>query len=171
MIHLYCGDGKGKTSAAFGLALRAAGQGRPVVIAQFLKGGESGERQALAGHPKVCLIPSPRHVKFVFDMEEAERQAEAERQQALFQAAWRAVPEEGPCLLVLDELCAAISTRMLPLEMALARLERCRPEVEVVITGREPPCELMERADYVTEMRKLRHPYDRGIAARRGIEW
>ena len=171
MIHLYCGDGKGKTTAAFGLALRAAGQGRTVVIAQFLKGENSGERRALRDQPQVILLPLPEQVKFLFDMSEEERQAEAERQQTLFLAAWQSVPAEGPCLLVLDELCAALTTGMLSSEMVLDRLDRCAPELEVVMTGREPPDDLLERADYITEMRKLRHPYDRGRGARRGIEW
>ena len=171
MLHLYCGEGKGKTTAAFGLALRAAGWGVPVVIAQFLKGEDSGERRALEGRPNVLLLPVPRQMKFLSAMSREERRREDERQNALFQAAWQAVPDQGPCLLVLDELCALLTAGILSQELVLRYLDQCRPEVEVVITGREPPSGVIERADYMTEMRKLRHPYDRGVKARQGIEW
>ena len=73
LLHLYYGDGKGKTTAAMGLALRMAGRGRPVVIAQFLKGADSGERPALARLPQVTLLPVPERVKFLFAMTEEER--------------------------------------------------------------------------------------------------
>ena len=74
MIHLYCGDGKGKTTAAMGLALRMAGRGKPVVIAQFLKGADSGERYALSLLPKVTLLPAPEQIKFSFQLTPEERE-------------------------------------------------------------------------------------------------
>ena len=98
MIQIYCGDGKGKTTAAIGLAVRAAGRGNPVVIAQFLKSADSGERLILGKLSGVTLLEIPDEMKFVF-----------------------------------------------------AELER--------------------RADYITEMKKRRHPFDQGQAARKGIEW
>ena len=152
MIHLYCGDGKGKTTAAMGLALRMAGRGKPVVIAQFLKGADSGERYALSLLPKVTLLPAPEPIKFSFQLTQAEAAAR----------------KEACGLLVLDEVCAAVNTGLLPLERVLACLDRV--SCEVVLTGRDPVPELWERADYITEMEKLRHPYDRGIAARPGVE-
>ena len=79
MIHLYCGDGKGKTTAAMGLALRMAGRGKPVVIAQFLKGADSGERYALSLLPKVTLLPAPEQIKFSFQLTPEERAAEQKR--------------------------------------------------------------------------------------------
>ena len=169
MIHIYCGDGKGKTTAAMGLALRAAGHGRRVVIAQFLKNGKSGERTALSALPAVEMLPAPEVVKFTFQMTEEERRQEAERQSELLEAAFRAA--EGADLLVLDELCAALSAGMVVLSRVLALLDS-RPEgLEVVITGRDPSPELLERAGYITEMVKRRHPFDRGVQAREGVEW
>ena len=76
-----------------------------------------------------------------------------------------------PDLLVLDELCSAVSTGMVPLELVTAFLDRRPAELEVVITGRDPAAELERRADYITEMKKIRHPFDKGVAARKGIEW
>ena len=87
MIHLYCGNGKGKTTAAMGLALRAAGRGERVVIAQFLKGADSGERYALAQLSQVELLPLPEQVKFTFQMDEQERLEASRRSRALLEVA------------------------------------------------------------------------------------
>lgn len=167
MLHLYCGNGKGKTTAAMGLALRAAGRGKRVVIAQFLKGADSGERLALARLPQVTLLPVPDTVKFSFRMSEDERRAEAQRYQDLLKLISRTA--RGCFLLVLDEACAAVNTGLLPLEDLLACLDSL--ECEIVLTGRDPAPELMERADYITSMEAVRHPFEQGITAREGIEF
>ena len=119
--------------------------------------------------PTVELLPAPEVVKFTFQMTEEERRREAERQSGLLEAAFRAA--EGAGLLVLDELCAALSAGMVALPRLLELLDS-RPEgLEVVITGRDPSPELLERAGYITEMVKRRHPFDRGVQAREGVEW
>lgn len=167
MLHLYCGNGKGKTTAAMGLALRAAGRGKRVVIAQFLKGADSGERQALSQLPQVTLLPVPDTVKFSFRMTDEERQAEAQRYQQLLSLICK---EAQDCfLLVLDEACAAVSTGLLPLDELLSCLDRLN--CEVVITGRDPAPQLVERADYITSMEAVRHPFIQGVTAREGIEF
>lgn len=167
MLHLYCGNGKGKTTAAMGLALRAAGRGKRVVIAQFLKGADSGERFALAQLPQVTLLPVPDTVKFSFRMTEEERHMEAQRYQDLLEQIHR---EAQSCfLLVLDEACAAVNTGLLPLEDLLSCLDGL--ECEVVLTGRDPAPQLVERADYITSMEAVRHPFEQGISARKGIEF
>ena len=167
MLHLYCGNGKGKTTAAMGLALRAAGRGKRVVIAQFLKGADSGERFALAQLPQVTLLPVPNTVKFSFHMTKEERRAEAQRYQDLLEQIQRAAQD---CfLLVLDEACAAVNTGLLPLEDLLSCLVSL--ECEVVLTGRDPAPQLVERADYITSMEAVRHPFEQGISAREGIEF
>ena len=167
MIHLYCGNGKGKTTAAMGLALRAAGRGERVVIAQFLKGADSGERYALAQLPRWSCCPCPKQVKFTLQMDEQERREAASRCQALLaQARERA---KDCFLLVLDEACAAVNSGLLPLEELLDCLDSLT--CEVVLTGRDPAPQLLERADYITQMEPLRHPYQRGVTARKGIEW
>ena len=167
MLHLYCGNGKGKTTAAMGLALRAAGRGKRVVIAQFLKGADSGERFALAQLPQVTLLPVPDTVKFSFRMTEEERRAEARRYQDLLELIRQEA--QGCFLLVLDEACAAVNTGLLPLEDLLACLDSL--ECEVVLTGRDPAPQLAERADYITSMEGVRHPFEQGISARKGIEF
>lgn len=167
MIHLYCGNGKGKTTAAMGLALRAAGRGERVVIAQFLKGADSGERYALAQLPQVELLPLPRQVKFTFQMGEQERLEASQWCRTLLEVA----RERGKnsFLLVLDEACAAVNSGLLPLKDLLDCLDNLT--CEIVLTGRDPAPQLLERADYITQMEPLRHPYQRGITARKGIEW
>jgi len=110
MVHLYCGEGKGKTTAAMGLALRMAGRGKRVVVAQFLKGADSGERYALAMLPQVTLLPLPERVKFSFQLTPEEREAEQVRYLALAEQA-RTLGAQPDCgLLVLDEVCAAVNT-------------------------------------------------------------
>lgn len=166
MIHLYCGPGKGKTTAAMGLALRMAGRGKRVVIAQFLKGADSGERYALAALPQVRLLPVPERIKFSFQLTQAEREQEQRRYLAMLDG----VAAEAPFdLLILDEACAAVNTGLLPLERVLSLLDSL--ECEVVITGRDPAPELGARAGYITRFEKVRHPYDRGIPAREGVEY
>lgn len=169
MVHIYCGDGKGKTTCAMGLAVRAAGHGRKVVVAQFLKGSNSGERTVLESLPTVNCLPVPETIKFIFAMDEQEKaQARVQMTAAFTQAAEAGRDSD---LLVLDELCGAITTGMVPLEEVLAFLDSRPEQLEVVITGRDPALELQERADYITEMRKVKHPFDKGVNAREGIEW
>ena len=169
MLHIYCGDGKGKTTCSMGLAVRAAGHGRSVVVAQFLKGGNSGERVVLESLPSVNCIPVPETIKFVFAMNEQEKTEARAQMTGAFEQAVAA--SRNSDLLVLDELCSAISTGMVPLETVLDFLDNCPEQLEVVITGRDPAPELQERADYITEMRKVKHPFDKGVNAREGVEW
>lgn len=169
MLHIYCGDGKGKTTCAMGLAVRAAGHGRRVVVAQFLKGANSGERAVLESLPTVNCLSVPETIKFIFMMDEAEKAQARTEMTAAFTRAVEASRDSD--LLVLDELCGAITTGMVPLETVLAFLDARPDNLEVVITGRDPAPELQERADYITEMRKIKHPFDQGVNAREGIEW
>lgn len=170
-VHLYCGEGKGKTTCAMGLALRALGRGMEVTVLQFLKSEDSGERLALAQLPHVHLVPVPKQMKFSRAMNEEERRWAAAEFAQMMDVAERAADGEAGRLVVLDEVCAAVNAGLLPLERVTEFLDHRPPETEVVLTGRNPSAELMERADYITEMKKLAHPYDKGVAARRGIEY
>ena len=169
MIHIYYGDGKGKTTAAMGLALRMAGRGCGVVIAQFLKGGDSGERLALAQLPRVTLLPVPEQVKFTFQLSPAERETEGRRALALLEEAARLASSPDCGLLVLDEVCDGVNTGLLPLEALLQTLDSL--PCEVVLTGRDPHPELLARAHYLTCCSKVRHPFDQGTPARPGVEF
>lgn len=171
MLHIYHGDGKGKTTCAFGLALRALGRGWTVTVVQFLKSEHSGERFALSSLPGATLLPLPERVTFSFRMTEEER-AEARTRYAGQCAGALALARSGQArLLVLDEVCAALNTGLLTLDTVTSLLDALPPDTETVLTGRNPPEELLRRADYITEFVKQRHPYDRGVAAREGIEF
>ena len=170
MLHLYCGEGKGKTSAALGLALRMAGRGGRVLLVQFLKGADSGERFALAHVPGVELLEVPQRVKFSFQLSQREREAEAGRYEAMLTAIEGRLNRGAMDLLILDEICSAVQTSLVPLPRVLGLLDQARP-LEVVLTGRNPPEAFCQRADYLTRFENLRHPYDAGVAARRGVEF
>lgn len=170
LIHIYCGDGKGKTTAALGLSLRAAGRGMQVCIVQFLKSTETGELNILRQIPNVQIIRSQEHLGFTFRMNEEQKRHAALVQQELFAKA-SATALSGSCdLLVLDEIMAAINSGMVEAEQVKQLLCSKPEELEVVLTGRNPPQELIELADYVSQIQKVKHPFDRGIAARDGIE-
>jgi cob(I)alamin adenosyltransferase len=171
LTHVYTGDGKGKTTAALGLALRAAGCGRRVLIVQFLKGRESGEVRALAFLPNITLLRLDRDYGFYKTMPEEDRKLVRERHDRLLsEAVDRALA--GDCdLLLLDELIPAYRYGAVDRERVDFFLENKPEGLELVLTGRDAPSELLERADYITEMQKRRHPFDRGITAREGIEY
>ncbi|HJA47726.1 MAG TPA: cob(I)yrinic acid a,c-diamide adenosyltransferase [Candidatus Agathobaculum intestinipullorum] len=170
-VHLYCGDGKGKTTAAVGLAVRFAGRGGKVVVAQFLKDGTSGECRALAKLETVTMLAANPVRKFSFQMNEEEKQRTADAVQRTFATATGYAVREGAGLLILDEVCAAISCGFLDEQAVLDFLDGRSDTLEVVLTGRDPSEALQERADYITEMVKRRHPFDDGVTAREGIEW
>ena len=171
MIHIYCGDGKGKTSAAVGLAVRAAGCGKKVLFARFLKNEESGELAVLDKISEIEVIHLEKSFGF-FSTLSAKEKEEVHR---VYESLWRRmlsmISDDAYDVLVLDEFMAAYRYGVISRESALEFL-RERPEsLEIVLTGRDPDERLVELADYVSEIRKVKHPFDRGIRARRGIEY
>lgn len=170
LVHLYCGDGKGKTTAAVGLAVRHSGRGGKVVFAQFLKDGTSGECRVLAKLGVTVLAANPVG-KFSFRMTEEEKAETAAALGRTFDAATGFAVRERATLLVLDEICAAVNCGFLPEKTLMEFLESRPDSLEVVLTGRDPSENLQVHADYITEMKKRRHPFDEGVAAREGIEF
>lgn len=170
-IHVYCGDGKGKTTAAVGLAVRAAGTGKRVLLVQFLKGRDTGELHSLAQIPEITVLRGKASEKFTFQMNERELQEVYDNQTKNLLTALEEA-RKGHCdLLILDEIMGALSTETVD-EDLLKSLVLYKPEpLELVLTGRNPPDWIVEAADYVTQMEKVKHPYDRGIQARRGVEY
>ena len=169
MMHIYYGDGKGKTTAALGLALRWVGRGGKVVIAQFLKGADSGERVAWKELPNVTLLPVPEKLPFLWDMTVEERKNAAEEAKNMLQCSCEQTTAKT--LLVLDELCGAVEGGLLSEQWVTEQLQQLPQGAEVVITGRNPPKTWLERADYVTEMCARKHPYAEGVQARKGVEY
>ena len=170
LIHLYCGDGKGKTTAAVGLAVRHAGAGGKVVLAPFLKDGTSGECRALAGLKNVTMLAANPCGKFSFQMSGEEKQECRAAVGRTFAAATGFAVREGATLLVLDEVCAAVNRGFLDEDALLAFLDG-RPEgLEVVLTGRGREEGRPARAECISVTVKARPPNDRGVGARKGIE-
>ena len=169
LIQIYTGDGKGKTTAALGLAVRALGHGARVAVVQFMKGSDIyGERKTLKDLPGVTLIQTGR-TKCIFHGDETEEDfAEARRG---LEAAREFLTSGKYDLVILDEINVAIDFGLLKTEDALSWLSAKRESTEVVLTGRNAPAELIEIADLVSEMREIKHPYRRGVTARRGIEY
>ena len=171
MIQLYTGEGKGKTTAAIGQAVRAAGRGFKVLIVQFLKGRDSGELHSLAQLPKVTVLRLSRDYGFVKYMSAESLALVHQEHDALLAEAAEAL-QTGACeVLILDEIAAAARHELVNLPKLLALLDAKPVTAEIVMTGRDAPDTLIERADYITEMRKIKHPFDQGIPARKGIEW
>lgn len=169
LIHLYCGDGKGKTTAALGLALRAAGAGKQVVFTQFFKDGSSSEMKPLAALPGVRVFHADTVRGFYRNMTPSQREQAGKDYTALFRQVTQAAQEAD--LLILDEIVSACNRGVVPEKLVTDFLREKPARLEVVLTGRNPSAALLELADYITEMRKLRHPFDRGIGARKGIEF
>lgn len=169
LIQLYTGDGKGKTTAALGLALRAAGHGLRTYIGQFMKGVDYGELESIGRLQPYVTIEQYGQPTFVHlheatpeDVERAREGLEKARA-AMFGGAYD--------IVVLDEVCVALHFELLTLDQILALIEEKPTHVELVLTGRRAPPELVERADLVTEMREVKHPYTQGVEAREGIEY
>lgn len=168
LVHIYCGSGKGKTTAAAGLALRCAGSGGKVVFYQFLKDGRSSEIAVLKKIPGITVIDGPDEMKFTFQMTDEEKRALAKR--FLEDLEKIRAEAEDAAMAVLDEALDAVNLGFLPLEKLTGFIDGRSEATEVVLTGRDPAAELCERADYITDMQKIKHPYDLGIKARPGIE-
>lgn len=171
LFHVYYGEGKGKTTAAMGLALRAIGQGRRVLIAQFLKTGRSGELLALACIPEALVFEVEPIGKFTFAMTDEEKREAGTRQTAQLKRLLAAVEAEKPGLMVFDELALAVTLDLIEEEDAAQLIEAGLKYGEVAVTGRYAPASMLKRADYVTQMQKQRHPFDQGIRARKGVEF
>jgi cob(I)alamin adenosyltransferase len=167
LIHLYIGNGKGKTTAAAGLSVRAIGRGKTVVFTQFLKTGETGELNSLE-KLGVKIIRGNRNFGWIKDMSAETKSLCREDEYRLLKKT--AQSSSGAGLIVLDEVLDALNAGFLDGEDIRAFIEGKDSGAELVITGRNPPEWLLEAADYVSEIKKIKHPYDRGIKARLGIE-
>ena len=172
LIHVYFGDGKGKTTAALGLAIRAAGCGKNVVIVQFLKNWKCGEHNSLSNLQNVTLLRGKTAKgKFIHDMNDDEKLETKTAQDECIKNAV-ALVENGKCdVLILDEVIDAQRLGVIDTDI-IEKIVYNKPDMlELVITGHSPEARLLEHADYITEMVKRKHPYDEGINARQGIEF
>ena len=170
MIEIYCGAGKGKTTAALGLTVRAAGAGMRVLFVQLMKGGETSELGSLAGLG-IEVRRCDRDYGFSFRMSENDRSAITQCHDRLLSGVLDAMQQGTADLIVLDELFAAYNAGLLDKTAAERLVQSCPPEIELVLTGRAPAAVFLDAADYISEIQAVRHPFERGITARKGIEY
>ncbi len=175
MIHLYTGNGKGKTTAAIGLCIRAAGWDQQVCFAQFMKGNDTGELHVLKSLPGVTILRSEKNFGFYSSMSESDKEELTKIHNCILDRILELV-ESGNCqLIIMDEITYPAHWGLLDMEK-LKRLlafgkQGADKETELVLTGRNAQNFLSDMADYVTEMECVRHPYEKGTGARKGIEF
>jgi cob(I)alamin adenosyltransferase len=168
LLIVHTGAGKGKTTAALGLAFRALGQGMKVGIVQFIKGAIPTGEAALAAR----LAPLAMFTMgdgFTWNTQDRAKDMASARK--AWDKALSLLRDESFDLVILDELNVVLKHDYLPLEEVLAELRRKRPMLHVVVTGRNAPTELIDLADLVTEMKLVKHPYRAGVKAQKGIEF
>lgn len=171
-LHVYTGEGKGKTTAAMGLALRSLGHGNRVLVAQFMKNGVSGELKALGCFPNALVRTAPPIKGFISKLNEAERGQAAMEQAAFAEEMIRLIKAEKPQTVVLDEINVALHRGMLSEDTAARLIDTALGCAETLATGRNAPDWLCDRADYVSRIAAEKHPYrTRKQAARKGVEW
>ncbi len=194
LVHVITGDGKGKTTSSLGTALRAVGQGFKVYIIQFMKGEDTGEIFAIKKYiPNITIVPFGRMALkdkqtrvFHYDGEGADKpigppggkyyyfpsdDKEEEPSRRAMEHAFHIVKSGEHNLVILDEVNCVIDKNIVPIEAIFKLIEEKPKHVELILTGRGAPQELIKKADYVNEIKSIKHPYDRGILARRGIEY
>ena len=169
LVHIYCGKGKGKTTASVGLSVRAAGAGKRVLFVQFFKNGVSSEVKMLSLLPGVETLVNERYVNFFLKMDDEQKAEASEIYAQLLDKALSIANDFD--LLVLDEIISTCHYGIVDEAKLIEFLDSRAEGLEVVLTGRKPSERMMERADYITEMTKIKHPYDKDIPARKGIEF
>jgi len=167
-IHVYTGNGKGKTTAALGLALRAAGAGKKVFFAQFVKGKPYSEIEAVEKFVPEIVIKQFGLGCFIV---EKPTKADIQAAQTGLAEVTEILKSKKYDVVVLDEATIALYYQLFSIDEFLDVLKNKKPETEVVVTGRYSPPELIEVADLVTEMKEVKHYYTKGIEARKGIEY
>lgn len=170
-LHVYFGQSKGKTTCAMGLAIRAAGQGKKVLVSQLMKTNTSGELASLRLIPNITIVLGEPITKLTNMMTEQELAEEKQRQRANFEKICGEIRKVQPDMIVLDELLVAEHMDFVDTQRVLDSIDEWLETSEVVLTGHWASEVIRERADYVTEMVKCKHPYDQGVMARRGVEF
>ncbi|MGB9679575.1 MAG: cob(I)yrinic acid a,c-diamide adenosyltransferase [Minisyncoccia bacterium] len=171
LLQIYTGDGKGKTTASIGLGIRAAGRGFKVYMVQFLKGADTGELYTLKSIENFKVFRFQTTEKFFWTLNEEEKKVLAEDMKKAYDFVVDVLKNKKCDLLILDEIMGAIHSKIYSIEDVLKLIDMKPQEIEMVLTGRAAPKELIEKADLVTEMKMIKHPFEKGIQARYGIEY
>lgn len=167
MLQIYCGEGKGKTTASLGLALRMAGAGMKVAFVQFMKGGDTSELASLALIDSITVMRCDRDYGFFNTLSEQDKRELTDCHNSLLDSAFSSEYDA----VILDEFNFAYGHALMDCGKADRLILGCKDEFEIVITGRSPADKFVEAADYVSEITCVKHPYKKGITARKGIEY
>ena len=170
LVHIYSGDGKGKTTASIGLSIRCAGSGGDVLFSQFIKNNESSELNILKQIPNIQLITCDKTFGFISRLSEEERFEVKKVYSDYLYRVLEQVWTKDFRMLVLDEIIGAYNYDVIDRQSLMDFLKNKPESLEVIMTGRNPDLELFEVADYVSEVKKVKHPFDHGVSARIGIE-
>ncbi len=170
LVQVYTGNGKGKTTAALGLALRAIGHGYKVFMLQFMKGSKDyGELQAAEKYlPNLIIVQSGLET---FVSKESPSQADIELARRGLETAKKVINEQHYDLIILDEINVALDFHLIDLDDVLQMIKTKPPHIELILTGRYVPQAIVEHADLVSDVSLVKHPYYQGCAARKGIEY
>lgn len=171
LIHIYCGNGKGKTTAAMGLGIRCAGRGNKVLLTQFLKDNDTGELISIEKIGDNFFVYKGEPMKNWFNCldEEGQKEVIDEHRKRFKDVTEKAINEKYD-MLIFDEIMASLTYGILELDTVLEFLKNKPENLEVVLTGRNPDKKLIDIADYVSEINPIKHPFEKGIHARVGIE-
>lgn len=171
LTHAYTGEGKGKTTAGVGLALRAAGAGLKVLYTQFLKDGSSSEIKLLEKTENIDILLATEFFGFIKYMSEQKLEQAKEYYNNYMKKISDRVKEGEYKMLVIDEFMAAYNFEMIDKKFALDFIKNKPDDLELVLTGRDVPEEIAQLCDYLSDIKAVKHPYDKGIKARLGIEY
>ncbi len=166
-LHIYCGDGKGKTTAAIGLAIRAAGAGMKVCFVQFMKGREVAELEALKLIPEITVKRCNRFYGFYKNMNENDKSEITVCHNELLKSAFNGRYD----MVILDEFTSAYKYGLMDKALAEKQILEGKYSAEIVLTGRNPAGIFLKNADYLSEISCVKHPYKAGVEARKGIEY
>lgn len=172
LVHIYTGDGKGKTTSAIGLGIRACGNNMKVLLVQFLKSSDTSELHSLKRlEPNFTVTRGFSCKKFVWNMSPTEVQQAKDEAGDIFENIRQIVAEGKYDLIILDEILGVLKYEFIS-ENDVVELIKDKPQgLELVLTGRNASERLIQAADYVSEIMAVKHPYERGIPARKGIEF
>lgn len=171
LIHIIMGDGAGKTTAAFGSTLRFCAYRKKALVIQFLKCVPSGECIGMQSITGADVLLTSKCQKFYFDMTPEEQKNEGQAAENALSLAKKKMLSGEYQLIVLDEIGGVLENEMITEGAVLSFLEEKPKEIEIILTGRKFSDEIQRKADYISEIRSVKHPYKCGISARRGIEY
>jgi cob(I)alamin adenosyltransferase len=168
LIHVYTGDGKGKTTAAIGLGVRATGEGLKVIMIQFMKGRRYSELDALVHLPNFTVVQFGRDE---FVSKKKPEQIDIDLARKGFAHAKEVIKKGEYDVVILDEINVAVDYTLLSVQDVIRLIEDKPEKMELILTGRYASPEVIKRADLVSEILEIKHPYQKGVQSRKGIDW